>query len=82
MAGLAAGLGAGMGLGGVIADAMRGTTGGSGAPGGAVPPTRLAVPVAPADTTAAGTATKYCTECGTQLPAAAKFCSSCGTAQS
>jgi membrane protease subunit (stomatin/prohibitin family) len=82
MAGLAAGLGAGMGLGGVIADSMRGAAGAPGAPGAAVPPTRMAVPVAPADGAAATeTATKFCTECGTRLPAAAKFCSSCGTAQ-
>ena len=82
MAGLAAGLGAGMGLGGVIADSMRGAAGAPGAPGAAVPPTRMAVPVAPADGAAATeTATKFCTECGTRLPAAAKFCSSCGTPQ-
>jgi membrane protease subunit (stomatin/prohibitin family) len=82
MAGLAAGLGAGMGLGGVIADTMRGAAGAPAAPGAAVPPTRMAVPVAPADGAAATeTATKFCIECGARLPLAAKFCSSCGTPQ-
>lgn len=83
MAGLAAGLGAGVGLGGVIGDALRGATGGAqgagGAPAGqppaAQPPTRLGVPAAPS------AETKFCINCGTNLPAIAKFCSACGTAQ-
>lgn len=76
MAGLAAGLGAGVGLGGVISNALTGAASAPQAPGVAVPPERMAVPVAPtADA-------KFCTNCGTRLPSIAKFCSACGTAQS
>jgi membrane protease subunit (stomatin/prohibitin family) len=75
LAGLAAGLGAGAGLGGAIAGAMAGAMGAPGAPGAAVPPTRVATPVEPTGET------KFCINCGAKLPAVAKFCSACGTPQ-
>jgi membrane protease subunit (stomatin/prohibitin family) len=75
MAGLAAGLGAGVGLGGVIGTAIAGGLQAPGAPGGAVPPTRMATPAEPSADS------KFCIQCGARLPAVAKFCSACGTAQ-
>lgn len=85
MAGLAAGLGAGVGLGGVVADALRGAASApSGSNAGVAeptainpvqPPTRMTPPAAPT------AEVRYCTNCGTKLPAVAKFCSACGTAQ-
>ncbi len=84
IAGLGAGLGAGMGIGGAMADAMRGSMGGGGGGGGAG--AGGAGAGAAAGAAAAGGAaiegeTKFCTNCGTTLPAVAKFCSACGTAQ-
>jgi membrane protease subunit (stomatin/prohibitin family) len=85
IAGLGAGLGAGMGIGGAMADAMRGSMGGPGAAGAGAAGGAAGAAGAAAGGAAAGAAiegeTKFCTNCGTTLPAAAKFCSACGTAQ-
>jgi membrane protease subunit (stomatin/prohibitin family) len=79
MAGLAAGIGAGVGLGGIVSDAMRGATGaGAGAAAGGAAAGGAAAGAAPAATGD----TKFCTNCGTSLPAPAKFCSGCGSPQS
>jgi membrane protease subunit (stomatin/prohibitin family) len=75
IAGLAAGMGAGVGLGGAIANAISGSAGAPSAPGGAVPPTRMATPAEPS------AESKFCINCGVKLPAIAKFCSACGTPQ-
>jgi membrane protease subunit (stomatin/prohibitin family) len=75
IAGLAAGLGAGVGLGGAISGAIMGGMQAPGAPGAAVPPTRMATPAEPSGDS------KFCINCGTKLPVAAKFCSACGTPQ-
>ena len=74
IAGLGAGLGAGMGIGGAMADAMRSSMGGGNN-------TQTAGGGAASGGAAVAGETKFCTNCGSKIPAAAKFCSECGTAQ-
>jgi membrane protease subunit (stomatin/prohibitin family) len=62
-----AGMGVGMGAGVAMAQAM-------------MTPPKPGTPAAPA-TTATTAATKFCIECGKQVPAVAKFCPECGKAQ-
>jgi membrane protease subunit (stomatin/prohibitin family) len=82
IAGLGAGLGAGMGIGGAMADAMRGSMGGGGGAGaGAAAAGAAGAAAGGAGAAAIEGETKFCTNCGTTLPAVAKFCSACGTAQ-
>lgn len=79
MAGLGAGLGAGMAMAQTMMSALQ-QSGGAQSPGGPAAPPPAAAPVTPAP---AGTAkdTKFCIECGTQMPARAKFCPNCGASQ-
>lgn len=62
-----AGMGVGLGAGAAMAQAMMGQV----MPGQA----------RPASTAAPAAGTKFCIECGKQIPAAAKFCAECGKAQ-
>jgi membrane protease subunit (stomatin/prohibitin family) len=79
-AGLGVGLGAGIAMGQQMMQAMR--------PGEPPPPAPAApaTPVAPAGGAgggeAAASATKFCINCGHQIPRQAKFCADCGSAQS
>ena len=81
-AGLGVGLGAGLGMGQVmaqqVANALR--------PGEPPAPPAAPSPAGPAPTggaTAGGAAaaTKFCINCGQQIPRQAKFCAECGSAQ-
>jgi membrane protease subunit (stomatin/prohibitin family) len=65
----AAGIGVGLGAGLTMAQAMM----------NAVKPATEPPPAPPAPTPAAET--KFCTNCGKQIPRASKFCPECGTAQ-
>jgi membrane protease subunit (stomatin/prohibitin family) len=67
-AGLGAGLGAGVAMGQAMMDAMKQSSGGSQSGGGAAPAT-----------TAPGT--KFCSECGKQIPRSSRFCPECGKPQ-
>ncbi|MEZ4522255.1 MAG: SPFH domain-containing protein [Thermomicrobiales bacterium] len=71
-AGLGAGLGMGAAMGQVISQAI---SGGGGQQSQQNPP-------AQAGAAASAGATKFCTNCGHQMPASAKFCPNCGTAAS
>ena len=74
-AGIGAGLGAGMAMGQAmaqqVANAMR--------PG--EPPASPAAGGAPTGGAGAASITKFCINCGHQIPRQAKFCAECGTAQ-
>jgi membrane protease subunit (stomatin/prohibitin family) len=85
LAGVGAGLGAGMALGQTFVNAVHpgNAPGAAGAPdsltpAGAGPAASGATP-SPA---AASGETKFCLECGHQIPRAAKFCPDCGKPQS
>jgi membrane protease subunit (stomatin/prohibitin family) len=73
-AGIGAGLGAGLAMGQAMMDALKRPSAPSGesaaSSGGS-----------PAGTAAAGTATKFCLNCGKPIPKIAKFCPECGQAQ-
>jgi len=68
--GIGAGLGAGVAMGQAMADAIKQSS--SGAQGGA----------AAASAAGATPGTKFCGECGKQIPRASKFCPECGKPQS
>ncbi len=71
-AGLGAGLGMGVAMGQVMSQAITGA-------GAAQQP--VSTPASgPATPAAAGSATRFCTNCGHGLPQGAKFCPNCGTA--
>jgi membrane protease subunit (stomatin/prohibitin family) len=79
-AGLGMGLGAGMAMGQQMMQAVR-----PGEPP-AAPPAAPSTPAAPSPAGggaggAAAGATKFCINCGQQIPRPAKFCGECGTAQ-
>jgi membrane protease subunit (stomatin/prohibitin family) len=67
--GVGAGLGAGVAMGQAMADAIKQSASGGQSGGGA----------APAGAAAPGT--KFCSECGKQIPRSAKFCPDCGKPQ-
>ena len=80
-AGLGVGLGAGIAMGQQMMQAMR-----PGEPPAAPPPASptAPAPAAPSGGAAGGgaaSATKFCINCGHQIPRQAKFCAECGTAQ-
>ncbi len=88
IAGVGVGLGAGLTMAQSVMNAMKPgqTTPGQTTPGEQAPPpaggpTPSAGPVAPAAPAAAGTETKFCMDCGKQIPRASKFCPECGKAQ-
>jgi membrane protease subunit (stomatin/prohibitin family) len=78
----AAGIGVGLGAGLTMAQSMMNAvkTGEQPPPqtGGGAP---SAGPIAPTAPVAPATETKFCTNCGKQIPRASKFCPECGTAQ-
>jgi membrane protease subunit (stomatin/prohibitin family) len=78
----AAGIGVGLGAGLTMAHSMMNAVkNGEQAPpqtGGGAP---SAGPIAPAAPVAPATETKFCTNCGKQIPRASKFCPECGTPQ-
>lgn len=87
-AGLGAGLGAGVAMGQAMMDAMRQTSGtppsgggaapsGGGAPTGGAPAGAAPAGGAPA----AAAESKFCLNCGKQIPRISKFCPECGQAQ-
>jgi membrane protease subunit (stomatin/prohibitin family) len=76
LAGIGAGLGAGFTMAQTMANALR--PGEPPAPAAPAPPT----PAGGGAPVAAGTETKFCTNCGKPIPRNAKFCPECGTAQS
>jgi membrane protease subunit (stomatin/prohibitin family) len=67
----AAGIGVGLGAGLTMAQSML----------NAVKPAEQQTPAAPAAPVAPATETKFCTNCGKQIPRASKFCPECGSAQ-
>jgi membrane protease subunit (stomatin/prohibitin family) len=67
----AAGIGVGLGAGLTMAQSMM----------NAVKQGEQQAPAAPAAPVAPATETKFCTNCGKQIPRASKFCPECGTAQ-
>jgi membrane protease subunit (stomatin/prohibitin family) len=72
--GIGAGLGAGMAIGQTMAEAVKNSAATAQAPGGSSSAPPAAGP--------AGTAaTKFCSECGKQIPRASKFCPECGKPQ-
>jgi membrane protease subunit (stomatin/prohibitin family) len=73
--GIGAGLGAGMAIGQTMAEAVKNSAASAQAPSGGGP---VAPPAAGAPSTAA---TKFCSECGKQIPRASKFCPECGKPQ-
>lgn len=80
-----AGIGAGLGAGLTMAHQMMGALNPNApptTPGGGIPPV---VPVpsapAPASESESESATKFCVECGKQIPRKAKFCPECGQEQ-
>jgi membrane protease subunit (stomatin/prohibitin family) len=91
VAGIGVGLGAGYTMAQQMMNAMRPPAGPGAAPPEAPPPPPAAPapPVAPAGAapagggagTAAGSETKFCVECGKQIPRRSKFCPECGSAQ-
>lgn len=70
--GVGAGLGAGMAMGQAMMDAIKQSTSGGGQSGGGA---------APAASGAASPGTKFCGECGKQIPRSSKFCPECGKPQ-
>jgi len=72
--GIGAGLGAGMAIGQTMAEAVKNSAASAQAPssGGSAPPAAGA---------AGAAATKFCSECGKQIPRASKFCPECGKPQ-
>ncbi len=82
-AGLGAGLGAGVAMGQAMMDAMRQATAGGAQPGGGAPAPSTPAPAgggAPGGAAAAAE-TKFCLNCGKQIPKISKFCPECGQAQ-
>ncbi len=79
-AGLGAGLGAGIALGQTMMEAMRQGSGGGPQPGGGAP-AGPAPAAASGGTAAAATETKFCLNCGKQIPKISKFCPECGQVQ-
>jgi len=80
--GLGAGLGVGLGIGQVMAQQMANAM----RPGEPPAPPAAPAPAGPAPTGGAPAggpagATKFCINCGHQIPRPAKFCAECGTAQ-
>jgi membrane protease subunit (stomatin/prohibitin family) len=75
-AGIGVGLGAGLTMAQSMINAMK-----PGQTAAAEPPVAPAAPVAPTAPVAPATETKFCTNCGKQIPRASKFCPECGTAQ-
>jgi membrane protease subunit (stomatin/prohibitin family) len=70
--GIGAGLGAGVAMGQAMVDAIRqGASGGPSGGGAAAPTAGAATP-----------GTKFCSECGKQIPRSSKFCTECGKPQS
>jgi membrane protease subunit (stomatin/prohibitin family) len=67
--GVGAGLGAGVAMGQAMADAIKQTASGGQSGGGSAP------------AGAATPGTKFCSECGKQIPRSAKFCPECGKPQ-
>jgi membrane protease subunit (stomatin/prohibitin family) len=67
--GVGAGLGAGVAMGQAMADAIKQSSSGGQSGGGAAP------------SGAAAPGTKFCSECGKQIPRSAKFCPECGKPQ-
>jgi membrane protease subunit (stomatin/prohibitin family) len=74
--GIGAGLGAGMAIGQTMADSVRNSAAAAQQPQ-APPPQQPP----PATGGAASASTKFCSECGKQIPRAAKFCPECGKPQ-
>ena len=72
----AAGIGVGLGAGLTMAQSMMNAV----KPATEPPPSSPA-PAGPAAPVAPATETKFCTNCGKQIPRASKFCPECGTAQ-
>ena len=75
----AAGIGAGLGAGMVMAQQMMNAMRPAAPPEPSAPPAAPATPAPQAP--AAGGSTKFCLNCGQQIPRPAKFCPECGTAQ-
>jgi membrane protease subunit (stomatin/prohibitin family) len=84
--GIGAGLGAGMAIGQTMAEAVKNAA----APAGGGAPGTPGAPAAPVGGGSAGpviagtgsaAATKFCSECGKQIPRASKFCPECGKPQ-
>ena len=69
--GVGAGLGAGVAMGQAMAEAIKQSSSGSQSGGGAAPAVASATP-----------GTKFCSECGKQIPRSSKFCPECGKPQS
>jgi len=69
--GVGAGLGAGVAMGQAMAEAIKQSSSGSQSGGGAAPAAASATP-----------GTKFCSECGKQIPRSSKFCPECGKPQS
>lgn len=78
-AGLGVGLGAGLAMGQSMMNAMRPGGGGGAAAPETAPP--QGTPGAPGAAGAPAADTKFCTNCGKNVPRSAKFCPECGTAQ-
>ncbi len=82
VAGIGVGLGAGMAMAQTMVNAMRPAEGGGGGGGGGAAPQGPAADPPAGQPPAAGTETKFCSECGNKIPRKAKFCPECGTGQS
>ena len=80
-AGLGVGLGAGMAMGQQMMQAMRPGESPSHPPPAAAP-TQSGPATGDAGGGAAASSTKFCINCGHQIPRAAKFCAECGSGQS
>jgi membrane protease subunit (stomatin/prohibitin family) len=78
-----AGLGAGLGAGVLMAQTMAGALRPAAEAVPPPPPAGGGAPVAPTGGAPAAPAgeTKFCGECGKQIPRKSKFCPECGTAQ-
>jgi membrane protease subunit (stomatin/prohibitin family) len=82
IAGVGVGLGAGLTMAQSVMNAMKpGQTAPGEQPPPAGGPVPSAGPVAPAAPAAPGTETKFCMDCGKQIPRASKFCPECGKQQ-
>ncbi len=79
----AAGMGMGLGAGAAVAQVMSSSLRpGTAAPASTASVVAATVPsVAPAAAPSASPETKFCIECGTQIPRSAKFCAECGKPQ-
>ncbi|HEY1925291.1 MAG TPA: SPFH domain-containing protein [Candidatus Acidoferrum sp.] len=80
--GIGAGLGAGMAIGQTMAEAVRNSSAAAQQPPPAAAGGGLTPATAPPATGGAGSATtKFCSECGKQIPRPSKFCPECGKPQ-